>query len=433
LGINILLIIFLIILNLLIMKNYLIFTLAFLLLVIASCQKEIITTPEKAQTELKSLEDITAIASQYSDFAKKNQQKVDAELLILTKEIENLKAQRSQRFLNNGKSARLANTVINVPNDYPTLQLAVDNSQPGGKIFIKGTVSEPADVLVDVPELTIQGQGSLPTINGTKIMITASGVTVQNLKVNMAMIISGTTDAEVMNCNISATNNTAAIPVLLLLNSSNNSIKNCTIDGAYAGGSYEFGLFMDKLSNKNTVKNCIAKNTFGSLGISESSAFRIDGADNSITNCTALNFSRGFSSFGNACINNQFRGCVANNSINDSGFVFILPTQSNLNLENCTANGSVNGFFILGGSSTVSKCTANTNQRLGALIINTSVLIEKSTFNNNGGLGIYLFGVNNNVITKNKAINNSICDFNQTNCTGNTITDNTFGTSCTGL
>jgi parallel beta-helix repeat protein len=415
------------------MKNLLISSLAFLLLVFASCQKEKVTTPEIAQNELKSLEDITANALKYRDLVEKNQQKVDAELLILTKVIGKLKAERHQRFLNNGKTARLANTVINVPADYPTLQLAVDNSQPGGKIFIKGTVSEPGDVLVDVPDLTIQGEGSSPTINGNKIMITATGVTVQNLNVNMAAVISGTTNAKLMNSSISATNNTGAIGVLLVINSSNNEIKNCTIDGAYAGGSYEYGLFMDKLSNNNKVENCTAKNTFGSLGSSASSAFRIDGADNSITNCTALNFSRGFSSFGNACINNQFKGCVANNSINDSGFVFFLPTQSNLNLENCTANSSVNGFFIFGGSSTVSKCTANSNQRLGALIINTSVLVEKSTFNNNGGLGIYLFGVNNSLISKNKAINNPICDFNQTNCSGNTVTGNTFGTSCTGL
>ncbi|OYU94382.1 MAG: hypothetical protein CFE21_16565 [Bacteroidetes bacterium B1(2017)] len=415
------------------MKKLLICSLAFLLLVFASCQKENVTSPEMVQNELKSQENINVNALQYKALLEKNQQKADAELLILATEIEKLRAERSQRFHNYGKSARVGSTVINVPADYPTLQLAVNNSQPGGKIFIKGTLSEPSNVIVDVPELTIQGQGSSPTINGNMLMITATGVTVQNLKLNMATVISGTTKAKLMNSTISAKNNTGAIGVLMVINSSNNEIKNCTIDGAYAGSSYEYGLFTDNLSNKNKVENCIAKNTFGPLGISASSAFRIDGADNSITNCTALNFSRGFSSFGNACINNQFKGCVANNSINDSGFVFFLPTQSNLNLENCTASGSVNGFFILGGSSTVSKCTANTNQRLGALIINTSVLIEKSTFNNNGGLGIYLFGVNNNVITKNKAVNNSICDFNQTNCTGNTITDNTFGTSCTGL
>jgi parallel beta-helix repeat protein len=416
------------------MKNLLISSFAFLLLVFSSCQEEKVTTPEIVQNELKSLEDITANALQYRDLAEKNQQKVDAQLLNLTQAIEKIKAERSQRFLNNDKTARLAaNAVINVPADYPTLQLAVNNSQPGGKIFIKGTVSEPGDVLVDVPELTIQGQGSSPTINGSKIMITATGVTVQNLNMNIATVISGTTNSKLMNCNISATNNVGALAPLLFMNSSNNEVKNCTIDGAYPSGSYEYGLFADNLSNKNKVENCTAKNTFGPVGMSASSAFRIDGRDNSITNCTALNFSRGFSSFGNACINNQFKGCVANNSTNDSGFVFLLPTQSNLNLENCTANNSVNGFFILGGSATISKCTANSNQRVGALIILNNALVEKSTFSNNTGIGIYLLGVNSSLISKNKAINNPVCDFNQTNCNGNTVTDNTFGTSCTGL
>ena len=404
--------------------------------IISSCQKEKLdvdaNAPEMVQKELEGLEDIKINALQYKAVVEKNQQQTDAELQVLKLKIEKLKAERSQRFANQGITTRSGNGVIRVPEDYPTLQLAVDNSQPGGKIHIKGTISEPGDVLVDVPGLTIQGTGASPKINGSSLMITAEGIKVQNLHVNMAIVISGTTNAKLMNSTISATNNVGAIGVLLVINSSNNEIKNCTVDGAYAGGSYEYGLYLDNLSNDNEVENCTSKNNYGTNG-SNSSAFRIDGADNSIKNCTALNFTRGFSSFGGACINNQFVGCVANNSINDAGFVFFLPAQSNLKLENCTANGSVIGFFIFGGSGVVSKCTANSNLNFGALIIFTDVLVEKSTFNNNGWFGIYLFGVNNSVISKNKATNNPICDFNQTNCSGNILTGNDFGTSCTGL
>ena len=404
--------------------------------IISSCQKENMNVDANAleivQKELKSPEDIMAKALQYRDLVEKNQQKTDAELQILKQKIEKLKAEWSRRFGNQGVTTRSENGVIRVPEDYPTLQLAVDNSQPGGKIHIKGTVAEPSDVLVNVADLTIEGTGASPTITGSTLMITAAGITVQNLNINMAMTISGTTNAKVMNSNISATNNAGAIGVLLVINSSNNTMKNCTIDGAYEGGSYEYGFYLNNLSNHNDVENCLSKNTYGSNG-SSSSAFRIDGADNSIKNCTALNFTRGFSSFTNKCKNNKFTGCVANNSINDAGFVFFLPVQSNLTLENCTANNNIDGFFIFGGSGKVSNCTANSNTSLGALIIFTDVLVEKSTFNNNGQLGIYLFSVNNSLFSKNKAANNPICDFNQTNCSGNTLTDNNFGTSCTGL
>ena len=420
-------------------KSFVILALTILTIgIISSCQKEKMTVdtnaPEMVQKDLKSLEDIKTNALQYKALAEKNQQKTDAELQVLKQKIETLKAERSQRFGNQDVSSRSVNGIIRVPQDYPSLQLAVDNSTSGGKIFIQGTVSEPSDVLVDVPGLTIQGQGSSPTVNGSTLMISAGGVTVQNLNVNMATVISGINNAKLMNCTISATNNTGAIGVLLVMNSSNNSIKNCTIDGAYAGGSHEYGLFLDNLSNQNEVENSTSKNTFGPTGGgSNSSAFRIDGADNSIKNCTALNFTRGFSSFGGACINNQFKGCVANSSVNDAGFVFFLPTQSNLTLENCTANSSTNGFFIFGGSGVVSKCTANSNLSLGALIIFTDVLVEKSTFNNNGGLGIYLYAVNNSTIEKNNSNGNPICDFNETFCSGNTVSDNNFGTICTGL
>ena len=405
--------------------------------IISSCQKEIINadafTSEMAQKDRKSLEDVKANALQYQVLVDKNQLRTDAMLRVLKQKTEKLKAERSPRFGNEGTMRSSGNGVIRVPEDYPTLQEAVDNSQPGGKIHIKGAVSEAGDVLVDVAGLTILGTGASPTIAGSTLMITAEDITLQNLNVNMAVVISGTTDAKLMNNNFSAPASVGAVGPLLLINSSNNTIKNCTVNGAYEGGSHEYGLYLDNLSNHNEIENCLSKNTYGFLNGSNSSAFRIGGAENSIKNCSASNFTRGFSSFGSDGKNNQFIGCVANNSNDDSGFVFFLPDDSNLQFKNCTANSNVNGFFFFGGSCKVSNCTANSNLSLGSLIIFTDVLVEKSSFDKNGGLGIYLFGVNDALISKNKATNNPICDFNQTNCSGNTVTNNDFGTSCTGL
>jgi parallel beta-helix repeat protein len=450
----------------------LILNLAFIILtisIISSCQKETMNVdanaPELAQADLNGMNDLAANALQYKALAEKNQEKTEAELHVLKLKIEALKAERAQRFGNQEVSSRSVNGIIRVPQDYPSLQLAVDNSQSGGKIFIQGTVSEPGDVLVDVPGLTIQGQGSSPTINGSTLVITAADTKVQNLTVNMATVISGTSGTKLMNSTFSATNNTGAMGPLVVLNSSNNSIKNCTIDGAYEGGSHEFGLFMDYLSNQNEVENCTSKNTFGVVNQRYSAAFAIDGANNQIHNCTALNFTRGFSSIGNSSNNNQFKGCVANGSVNDAGFVF-LSVGNNLQLEHCIANNNASiGFFIDGGVIEATECTANSNNfagiylqfgsfnikesstlnnnKFGMLIVdynpntgeffNHTGTLEKNTTESNGWLGIYLLGLNNSYIIDNTSTGNPVCDFNQTLCSGNTVSGNNFGTSCTNL
>ncbi len=438
--------------------------------IISSCQKEKMNADanvtEMVQQEQKSLEEIKTNALQYKALAEKNQEKTDAELQVLKQKIEKLQAERSQ-LDNQSLTTRSGNGPIRVPQDYPSLQAAVDNSTSGGKIFIQGAVSEPGDVLVNVPGLTIQGQGASPTINGSSLMITAAGITVQNLKVNMATVISGTSNTTLTNSTFSATNNNGAMGPLLVLNSSNNSIKNCTVDGAYAGGTHEFGIYMDNLSNHNEIQNCTSKNTDGAWS-PNSSAFVIDGADNSLENCTALNFIRGFKSAGNDSKNNQFTGCVANNSLSDAGFVFLLPDGNHFTLENCTANNNLGfGFFISGGSCNMSKCTANDNtaepeslfgigvfvlfgdfeiekstfkynSKFGALIYDVEAgyhtgTLEKDTTESNGWFGIYLLGLNNSNIEKNISTSNPVCDFNQTACSGNTLADNNFGTSCTGL
>jgi hypothetical protein len=54
-------------------------------------------------------------------------------------------------------------------------------------------------------------------------------------------------------------------------------------------------------------------------------------------------------------------------------------------------------------------------------------------FNLNNAIGILLNGITNSTIIKNESMHNSVCDFDQTNCSGNTLTSNQFGSICTGL
>ncbi|MEP7318372.1 MAG: right-handed parallel beta-helix repeat-containing protein [Panacibacter sp.] len=433
------------------------------IVIISSCQKEVktndINTSEQVQKRPFDLQDVESSALQYRAMVEKSLKQTDIKLQAVTKTIEKLKSERSQMHGNSDLMAKPKKGVIHVPADYSTLQEAVDSATQNCKILVTGSVSDLGDVLIDVPDLTILGDGNSATINGNILMITAANITIKNLTINMAVVISGTSNAKLINNNLSAANSVGAISPFLSMNSNNNTIMNCHADGIYQGGSYEYGFYLDSLSNNNEINGCIAENTSNSMS---SSAFRIDGANNFIKNCSTSNFTRGFSSFGGYSKNNQYIGCVANNSNGDAGFVFFLPDESNLILKNCTANNNItDGFFIDGGSCNVSNCTANANGSLGILVILNDFIVEKNTFSNNGYAGIYIYGDNtyglvsgtiqkntiesnfafgiyltgviNSAITKNASTNNPVCDFNQTNCSGNILTGNTFGTSCTGL
>ncbi len=121
--------------------------------IISSCQKEKMNVdanaPTMAQADLKGMNDLTANALQYKALVEKNKEKTEAELAILKQKIEKLKADQSQ-LDNQEVTIRSGNSPIRVPQDYPSLQEAVNHSQSGGKIFIQGTVAEPGDVLVNV-------------------------------------------------------------------------------------------------------------------------------------------------------------------------------------------------------------------------------------------------------------------------------------------
>ena len=87
-----------------------------------------------------------------------------------------------------GYSFIQANT-INVPADYSTIQAAVTASNPGDIINIAaGTMVLTGQVSVNKANLTIQGQGSGSTIlqvsgTGYSFLVTASGVTIENLQI----------------------------------------------------------------------------------------------------------------------------------------------------------------------------------------------------------------------------------------------------------
>ncbi len=405
-------------------------------------------------------------------------------------------------------------SIIHVPEDYSTLQDAVDNSIDGGKIIIDKTVLQTGNVIVDVPNLTIQGEEDekSSTINdnssaGDNLIVTVSGVTIKNIKLlNFGIVINNANNESLMNLNASSSN-PGILSVIALLGSNNTVVKNCNISYSIlgSGGVSGVGIFLDDFSNNNEVADCKVSNT-------QFTAFDIEGSDNRVNNCEAVNFYRGFYSQDGVSTGNVYTGCIANHSYADAGFVFLNFNTDNttVTLNNCTANDNVAFASIIGygGSAIISNCTANSNTRNifgdfgndpagmviigvgqtgefakvynctansnatnGIAIIDMNFLVTNNTcnknlgvlnlgappngvlalisdnglpmsgtlkgnitdFNTNNSIGIYLVGITNSTIINNRSMNNAVCDFNQTNCSGNTVTSNKFGTSCTDL
>ncbi len=316
--------------------------------------------------------------------------------------------------------------------------------------------------------------------------------------INFAIVVDNANDEKLMNLN--ATNaNPGIFSLIILLGSNNSIVKNCKISGGSLTDLSIAGIFLDDFSNNNEVGNCIVSNT-------QEAAFGIEGSNNQITNCEAVNFNRGFTTFDGVATGNIFKECVASHSYADIGFLFLnfTPNNTTVTLKNCTANDNhaFTSILSLGGSAIISNCTANSSVRNiagntpigiavfgigqtgefasvsncttnsnaagGIGIININFLITNNTCNKNlaldplrgailalisdnglpmsgtvkgnttdlnanNAIGLFLAGITNSSIINNESLHNVVCDFNQTNCSGNTLTNNKFGTSCTGL
>jgi hypothetical protein len=481
---------------------------------VASCQKEMKNagehTLQPSQKIANVMDNLNAKATSYRTSSEKSYQVVCNKQKALKQNIEQLVLQRNGRLnkagvLSNANSNK--KSVIHIPSDYPTLQSAVDNSQEGGTIILDGTVLQSGNVMVDVPNLTIQGGGAgqSSAINGNSnagdnLVITVPGVTVNNLTLlNIGILISNTQNEIITNLKLTNTNPTI-FSVILLLSSNNNLVKNCGINGGSLSQGSGLGVFLDDFSNSNEVDNCVVSNT-------QFAAFGIEGSNNQVNNCQALNFIRGFISFDGVSTGNVYTGCEASHSIADAGFVFLcFVTNNTVTLKSCTANDNVafTSMLFFGGSAILSNCIANSNTRdiagnipygivtiggggqagefanmfgctansnagggIGiqnmhftvtnntasknwgadpaggagiALINNIDGFSMSGTYkgniteyNTNSDFGVYLLGITNSSITNNQSMNNGACDFNQINCSGNTLANNQFGSSCTGL
>jgi len=480
---------------------------------IISCQKDIKNlnnTPlQLVQKKSNGMADLKANAINYRASSEKSHQLLLANQKIAKQNIEKFTLDRKQ-LLNKpeliSRQDLKRKSVIHVPEDYSTLQEAVDKSMDGGKIIIDGTVLQIGNVIVDVPNLTIQGEEEekSATINdnssaGDNLIVTVPGVTIKNLKLlNFGIVINNANSETLINLNAS-NSNPGILSVIALFGSNNNIVKNCRISYSIlgSGGTSGIGILLDDFSNNNEVADCKVSNT-------QFTAFEIEGSNNRIKNCEAVNFYRGFISFDGVSTGNVYTGCVANHSYADAGFVFFnfSPNNTMVTLKSCTANdnvafssiiivgsvkiddciasfntrnivGNIPGGIAVIGIGTpgefadISNSTANSNALGGIGVVDINFSVTNNTcnknlcldplsgvlafFQNNGvpmsgtikgnvanynlnnAIGTYLSGITNSSVINNESLHNAVCDFNQTNCSGNTLTNNKFGTICTDL
>ncbi len=482
---------------------------------ITSCQKEIKSSDSSSSQVERSITNPMAginenaikyralSAYSYSPILKNHQAKKE-NVGILT--LNRKQSPNMTEELSTGNSIK--KMVIHVPRDFTTLQTAIDNSQNGGTIIVDGTVTQSGNVMVDIPNLTIKGDGDQDeessAINdnsnaGDNLIISVPGVTVNNLKlVNLGIVISSTNGVRLTNLN-EINSNPGVADVIALLSSENNILNNCKVNGGNASSGAADGIFLDDFSNNNQISNCRVDNT-------QFAAYAIEGSNNRINNCEAVNFDRGFISFDGASTGNIYADCDANHSFADAGFIILCFATNNntVTIKNCTSNDNLAfaSIVVIGGSATIINCTASSNTRNtagntpygiivtsagqtgefvdisgctanantggGIGIQNLNFLIKGNTCNrnlqvvpgegavigllnlnglpmsgtlegnitdnnSNNAIGIYLFGVTNSTIDNNRSMNNALCDFNQTNSSGNILINNHFGSSCMGL
>ena len=206
----------------------------------------------------------------------------------LTKRLSNARHQ-TESFIsrckqNPGKFHPHDSHVIYVPKDYPTLQAAVDNAPAGGRIIVCGTVAQSGSVLINTANLTIEGQEESATLKDSNdslstdnLVITASGVTVRDLK----LLDIGANANDPATCVTLAhdkviNNNLSNPSIITLTNSSRNKITDCCLNGSGLNAAGQIGILLDSLSNHNEIADCSVDNT-------DFAAYDITGSNNQVT------------------------------------------------------------------------------------------------------------------------------------------------------
>jgi len=289
-------------------------------------------------------------------------------------------------------------TIRRVPQDYPTIQEAVNAASSGDTIEVSADVYY-ENVLVETP-LTITGQDKYNTIvdgNGTGhgFWVTADNVTISGFTIrngNYCGIKVDMSTGHFITDNILANN----LYGIYLYQTNSGS----TIVGNTFQGNDMYGVKLSYSSNNNISNNHISHSTYG---------FKIDDTsdNNSIVNNTISETSHGI-----------YVGYSSNNSIDENNVsseiagIYCLYSDY-INIRNNTLSECAYGIQLYGTSNN---------------------LVLGNTMSQNA-YGIYLVLASSNTIDNNLASNNdwgiATYDSDSNNIIQNTLSYNTYGTYLT--
>ncbi|WP_297691477.1 right-handed parallel beta-helix repeat-containing protein [uncultured Eudoraea sp.] len=414
------------------MKRLLIPLLAILL--IASCSEEEITLENESQLNQEKIAWLKAVDSYKADYERQlNNIKKESDLIkrntaLAFLRLTETKAERVSFRKNQLDNLSFVNkkSLIKVPEDYASLQEAVDNAEPNGEIQIIGNLENQGEVFVDVQGIKIKGADN-SSISGTAINLLAEDIEVSNLDLQIKLVIgSGANGAKVLNNKLKSLstetdalilmNNVSGCTIkdntisdegntlisgisaqdcsdnefksntiyggintfahLLFNNSTNNEIKDCHIEN---GGNIDgAGVLFEGNNNDNIIKGCNIQNVGGDGVTFIGGSFENRGKNNQILNCTVKNYNGGWFSRGLVMVHVEasvIRNCEVNNKDADgSENVFSeginLVNATDCKIDNCIVEynngGGIALVFNLRGTNSLINCKVNNNG--GALI-----------------------------------------------------------------
>jgi parallel beta-helix repeat protein len=280
-----------------------------------------------------------------------------------------------------GQMAAAANRKITVPDDYPTIQQAVDAAAPGDKIVVKdGTYNE--FVLVGVPEIRIAAPGAV-TVNGG-FLVTANKVTIVHFSINVLF-----------------DPNLGVGVGVGVLGSSQAAISGVEVrDNTITGGDAGIALIITTacLVKNNHVSGTTNTN-FGGIVLDEADGNKLDG------NTATGNTQAGIGLFP-TCDNNEISDnqCDANSNLG----IVLQGNGNRLSRNRC--NGNNIGILVGQANNNLigSKNTANLNNDTGLWLLSGAVnnTVKNNAFLSNTNFDIFNAGTGNTFF-KNKAVNTS--------------------------
>lgn len=292
--------------------------------------------------------------------------KFEQNLTTMRAKVAQYKAKQSLE--KKSSAAAVAGATIRVPDDYPTIQAAIDAAAPGTKVLVKaGTYTE--DLTITTPDLRLTASGAV-TLDGTIIVDGTSGVQIDHFT-----FVASTVEVNVfvVDCSgVTVKDNTfsgGSFIGLAIFLSSDCTVKHNVFSGYFIGALIEGG-----------GGNTLDENTgTGNVGAFVLSAFVAPTTGNTLSSNSA--------------------------SANEVG-IFLGVTDSNT-LKDNVCNGNASGIIL-------ADATGNT-------------VGSKNTANDNTDVGIFLdSGTSGNKVTKNTALGNGTCDI-VNDGTGNTFSKNTAG------